>query len=157
MFRLILTTTEGEKIEEINEMIELSAVLEKYKDKYIGMQAIYLPGEVVKKIPEEEIKTEGKKYNTTTKITNFNVNWKNIKAACMTTISKDAGDKEPERVFGKMVEGASRPHRHEASPDGGGAEARRDVAGLADWRRTNQTWRDKGLFGICEQEDSVQV
>lgn len=74
MFRLILTTTEGEKIEEINEMIELSAVLEKYKDKYIGMQAIYLPGEVVKKIPEEEIKTEGKKYNTTTKITNFNVN-----------------------------------------------------------------------------------
>jgi hypothetical protein len=38
------------------------------------MQAIYLPGEVIKKIPEEEIKTEGKKYNTTTKITNFNVN-----------------------------------------------------------------------------------
>ena len=35
------------------------------------------------------------KYDTTTKITNFNVNWKNIKSACMTTISKQAGDKEP--------------------------------------------------------------
>ena len=103
MFRLILTTTEGEKIEEINEMIELSAVLEKYKDKYIGMQAVYLPGEVIKKIPEEEIKTEGKKYNTTTKITNFNVNWKNIKAACMTTISKDAGDKEPSHEWKRKL------------------------------------------------------
>lgn len=35
------------------------------------------------------------KYDTTAKITDFNVNWKKIKSACMTTISKQAGDKEP--------------------------------------------------------------
>ena len=33
-----------------------------------------------------------KKYDTTTKITNFNVNWQAIKSACMPTISKQAGD-----------------------------------------------------------------
>ena len=29
------------------------------------------------------------------KITDFDINWKKIKSACMTTISKQAGDKEP--------------------------------------------------------------
>lgn len=29
------------------------------------------------------------------KITDFDINWKKIKSACMTTISKEAGDKEP--------------------------------------------------------------
>lgn len=36
-----------------------------------------------------------KEYNTKVKITDFDVNWKKIKSACMTTISKQAGDKEP--------------------------------------------------------------
>ena len=40
-----------------------------------------------------------KKYDTTTKITNFNVNWQAIKSACMTTISKQAGDKEPSKEW----------------------------------------------------------
>ena len=35
------------------------------------------------------------KYNTEVQITDFDINWKKIKSACMTTISKDAGDKEP--------------------------------------------------------------
>ena len=35
------------------------------------------------------------KYNTHVKITDYDVNWKKIKSACMTTISKQAGDKEP--------------------------------------------------------------
>lgn len=35
------------------------------------------------------------KYNTTTEITDYDINWKKIKSACMTTISKDATDKEP--------------------------------------------------------------
>ena len=35
-----------------------------------------------------------KEYDTTVKITNFNVDWMRIKSACMTTISKQAG-KEP--------------------------------------------------------------
>ena len=36
-----------------------------------------------------------KKYDTTVTIERFNVDWKLIKDACMTTISKKAGDKEP--------------------------------------------------------------
>ena len=43
------------------------------------------------------------KYDTTTKITNFNVNWKNIKSACMTTISKQAGDKEPPKEWKRKL------------------------------------------------------
>ena len=36
-----------------------------------------------------------KDYNVKTVITDFQVNWQKIKSACMTTISKKAGDKEP--------------------------------------------------------------
>ena len=36
-----------------------------------------------------------KKYNTEVKITDFDIDWMKIKSACMTTISKEAGDKEP--------------------------------------------------------------
>lgn len=34
-------------------------------------------------------------YKIETKITDYDINWKKIKSACMTTISKEAGDKEP--------------------------------------------------------------
>lgn len=44
-----------------------------------------------------------KKYDTTTKITNFNVNWQAIKSACMTTISKQAGDKEPSKEWKRKL------------------------------------------------------
>jgi hypothetical protein len=43
-----------------------------------------------------------KKYDTTTKITNFNVDWLKIKSACMTTISKQAG-KEPGTEWKKKL------------------------------------------------------
>lgn len=36
-----------------------------------------------------------KKEDINARITDFDINWKKIKAACMTTISKEAGDKEP--------------------------------------------------------------
>ena len=39
------------------------------------------------------------KYDTKTTITNFNVNWKAIKDACMATISKQGGDKEPPQMW----------------------------------------------------------
>ena len=42
------------------------------------------------------------KYDTTTRITNFNVNWLAIKSACMTTISKQAG-KEPGREWKRKL------------------------------------------------------
>ena len=34
-------------------------------------------------------------YDTRVRITDFNINWKKIKSACMTTISKEAGPNEP--------------------------------------------------------------
>ena len=37
------------------------------------------------------------------KITNFNVNWLAIKAACMTTISKQAGNKEPSKEWKRKL------------------------------------------------------
>ena len=42
------------------------------------------------------------KYDTTTKITDFYVDWMKIKSACMTTISKKAG-KEPNDEWKKKI------------------------------------------------------
>ena len=36
-----------------------------------------------------------KKYNPIVKITDFDIDWKKIKSACMTTVSKEATGKEP--------------------------------------------------------------
>ena len=44
-----------------------------------------------------------KKYDTKTKITNFDVDWMRIKSACMTTISKQAGDKEPSQEWKRKL------------------------------------------------------
>lgn len=43
------------------------------------------------------------KYDSTTNITDYDVNWKKIKSACMTTISKDAGDKEPSQAWKRKL------------------------------------------------------
>lgn len=43
------------------------------------------------------------KYDTTVKITDFDINWKKIKSACMTTISKEAGDKEPSHEWKRRL------------------------------------------------------
>lgn len=43
-----------------------------------------------------------KKYDTTTKITYFNVDWLKIKSACMTTISKEVGA-EPQREWKRKL------------------------------------------------------
>ena len=43
------------------------------------------------------------KYNTKVKITDFDVDWKKIKSACMTTISKQAGDKEPPKEWKRKL------------------------------------------------------
>lgn len=42
-------------------------------------------------------------YNTNVKITDFDVNWKKIKSGCMTTISKEAGDKEPPKEWKRKL------------------------------------------------------
>lgn len=40
---------------------------------------------------------------TRARITNFNVNWKRIKSACMTTISKEAGEKDPPKAWKRKI------------------------------------------------------
>lgn len=42
-------------------------------------------------------------YNTKVKITDYDVNWKKIKSGCMTTISKEAGDKEPPKEWKRKL------------------------------------------------------
>ena len=42
-------------------------------------------------------------FNTETIITDFDINWKKIKSACMTTISKEAGDKEPSHEWKRRL------------------------------------------------------
>lgn len=37
------------------------------------------------------------------RITDFNINWKKIKQACMTTISKEAGEKEPSQEWKRRL------------------------------------------------------
>lgn len=44
-----------------------------------------------------------KDYNTEVQITDFDVNWKKIKSACMTTISKEAGDNEPSSAWKRKL------------------------------------------------------
>jgi len=43
------------------------------------------------------------KYDTTTKITRWDVDWQFIKSACMTTVRKKAGDKEPNDLWKKKL------------------------------------------------------
>lgn len=43
------------------------------------------------------------KYDTTTKITGFNINWQAVKSACMTTISKEAGPNEPSHEWKRKL------------------------------------------------------
>ena len=44
-----------------------------------------------------------KEYNTETQITDFNIDWMRIKSACMTTISKQAGEKEPSATWKRKL------------------------------------------------------
>ena len=44
-----------------------------------------------------------KEYNTSVIITHFDVDWMRIKSACMTTISKQAGTKEPSGLWKKKL------------------------------------------------------
>lgn len=44
-----------------------------------------------------------KKYDTTTRITHTDFDWMRIKSACMTTVSKQAGDKEPSQLWKKKL------------------------------------------------------
>ena len=44
-----------------------------------------------------------KKYNSSVRITEANINWNKIKQACMTTVSKEAGDKEPSQQWKRRL------------------------------------------------------
>ena len=100
MYKIIISTTQGQFVKEVNDMAKLPNILKQYESIYTGVQAIYAPGEATE---ESEEKKSEPKYNTETRITNFNVNWQAIKSACMTTISKEAGDKEPSQEWKRKL------------------------------------------------------
>ena len=52
------------------------------------------------KTKEENIVAD---YNTKVTITDFNIDWKKIKSGCMTTISKEAGPKEPSSAWKRKL------------------------------------------------------
>ncbi len=89
MYVIDLETTQGPVTVEVNDLSEIPTVIAPYKKTYIGFTAKFIEGEV-KPIPTTPT------FNAPqVKITDFNVDWKKIKSACMTTISKEGGDKEP--------------------------------------------------------------
>ena len=94
MYKIQIETPQGIAEVEIDDMSELESVLAKYKT-YTSCSAVYCEGKATKQIQLKE----AKKYNTKSHITYFNVDWMRIKAACMTTISKEAGDKEPSKAW----------------------------------------------------------
>jgi len=99
MYEIKIITPEKTIVKEINDMTELETVLFPYRNQYTGIEANFKEGQA--KVETEEAPV--KKYNTTTRITDFNINWKKIKSACMTTISKEAGDKEPSHEWKRKL------------------------------------------------------
>ena len=57
----------------------------------------------VAKVDLEAQENNMKKYNSTTRITDIHINWNKIKQACMTTVSKQAGDKEPSQEWKRRL------------------------------------------------------
>ena len=98
MYTVLIQTTNGPVVTEINELSELDEALAPYYETYISCVTHYQEGEA-KSLP----KKKNKKYNTQTKITDFDIDWKKIKSACMTTISKEAGDKEPSHEWKRKL------------------------------------------------------
>ena len=99
MYLITITTPRGVFEEKINNMTDIGEALKPYPD-YLSMNASFQPGE----IQEEQKETKNmSKYDTTVKITDFNIDWMKIKSGCMTTISKDAGSKEPSQEWKRKL------------------------------------------------------
>ena len=92
MYIITIITPKGVFEEKINNMVNIDKTLALYPD-YTSMSATFQSGEIQEE--QKEKKENMSKYDTTVRITDFNIDWKKIKSGCMTTISKEAGDKEP--------------------------------------------------------------
>lgn len=97
MYIIKIDTTNGQVIEEIDDMTEISDVVAPYASTYMGFTAHFEPGKATKKRKKKDVETV--KVN----ITDFNIDWKKIKSACMTTISKEGGEKEPSDDWKKKL------------------------------------------------------
>jgi len=91
MYVININTTEGPKRAEINDMTEIDKALAPYLKIYTGFKASYVEGEAKEIAPGTQAKLPQPKV----RITDYDIDWKKIKSACMTTISKQAGPKEP--------------------------------------------------------------
>ena len=100
MYKVEIQTTKGQVTVDINDMADLGKALAPYEDIYISCRASYCEGEAAPLIEKPKPKRE---YNTNVTITDFDIDWLKIKSACMTTISKQAGDKEPSDDWKKKL------------------------------------------------------
>lgn len=99
MYVVTIQTTRGTFREEIDSMTQIEEVLAPYEKDYISFEANQREGKAAPRA-KKEIKPMEKPI---VKITDFDIDWKKIKSACMTTISKEAGDKEPSDEWKKRL------------------------------------------------------
>ena len=52
---------------------------------------------------KEELEDLALQVNKMVRITDFDINWQKIKSACMTTIAKEASDKEPSHEWKRKL------------------------------------------------------
>lgn len=89
MYEVTIQTPQGPVYTTMRDFSELETILAPYEKTYTGFQAKY-----VEETTMDKIKVT---------ITDFDINWKKIKSACMTTISKQAGDKEPSHEWKRKL------------------------------------------------------
>lgn len=89
MYNVVIYTTKGPVYTTMHDFTEIATILAPYEDIYTGFHA-----ERIKETTMDKIKVT---------ITDFDINWKKIKSACMTTISKQAGDKEPSHEWKRKL------------------------------------------------------
>lgn len=89
MYNVVIYTTKGPVYTIMHDFTEIATILAPYEDIYTGFHA-----ERIKETTMDKIKVT---------ITDFDINWKKIKSACMTTISKQAGDKEPSHEWKRKL------------------------------------------------------
>lgn len=83
----------------INDITEVERVLAPYAKIYTGFSAT----KMTDKIEQKENNMAKYNYEFKPTITDFDIDWMKIKSACMTTISKQAGSKEPSEEWKKKL------------------------------------------------------
>jgi len=92
MYEVVIYTPQGPVTTTMKDFTDIATVLAPYEKTYTGFSAKHIA-----------TKETNKMENIKVRITDFDINWKKIKSACMTTISKEAGDKEPSHEWKRKL------------------------------------------------------